>query len=197
MKDMSRLSKEKQTLQTMNDVNIILEGVDRVGKTTLAKSLEETHEYYKMVPPTSINETFYRYILYFMRIDSYMQPVKPTIYDRGHITEQAYGRLYRPLDYEDGVLDHWLNWKEVTIIKNQRRFAHMRPTVVVYIEPGNLNLMEPDERVNGNVKQELAMYERILQRTHLPVYRVKTQTAFGWKSTKEVVDEIKELTANV
>lgn len=180
--------------------NIILEGIGRIGKTTLAEALiNEGYEYFKLEPPTSKANTFYKYVLYFMKINGFSKfRENPFVFDRGHITEQVYGRLYSPFNYEDGVLDHWLNWMEAEVVVNLTKQVEMRPTVIVYIEPKNLQIMEPDGRKGKlDIKIELDMYERILKRTHLPIIRVSTQTDFGWKQTAEVINEIKEQITHV
>lgn len=168
------------------DLNVIIEGVSGLGKTTLGKALT-THEYIKFRKPESISETYYTYLKYFMKINGFAkQREKPIVFDRGHITELVYGHLYDGHKYEDGVLDHWIAHMELEVVLNLRKQVDMRPTVIVYVEPKAM-------RLGWHNVHEVAMYERMLKRTHLPVIRVKTQTDFGWKDTSEVINEIKEL----
>lgn len=105
----------------------------------------------------------------------------------------VYGKLYRPNDFVDGVLLRWFKSMEACLSAVIEENATIFPTTIVYIDPVNLNIMEKDERVNGNVINELAMYEMVLARTKLPVVRIATQTKRGWRNVDDVVIELKEL----
>lgn len=170
--------------------NLIVEGIDRIGKTKLIEALEGYNKQ-KLTPPVSFTSSIYTYMSYFQTLSSNRNV--PIIFDRGHISEMVYGKLYRPNDFVDGVLLRWFKSMEACLSAVIEENATIFPTTIVYIDPVNLNIMEKDERVNGNVINELAMYEMVLARTKLPVVRIATQTKRGWRNVDDVVIELKEL----
>lgn len=172
--------------------NLIIEGVDRVGKSTLVAALTE-YECVKLLAPTSRSNTFYQYLTFFTKINGWIpESTRPYVFDRGHISELVYGSLYRPLDYEDQILDHWIASMEAQVVLNARKFP-IRPTVIVYVEPVNEAIMLEDERENSDRAKELKTYEQMLERSHLPIVRITTQTKKGWKPVKQTISELKEL----
>lgn len=175
------------------DCNIIIEGCDRVGKSTLIAALE-CYTKVKLTAPVSRANTYYKYLTFFNRINGWTkQPERPYVFDRGHLSELVYGKLYRVNDYADGILSRWIGSKEAEVIAEVHNHFTVRPTIIIYIEPINESIMLDDERPNSNRDNELAMYERILAKTKLPVLRMTTQTEQGWKPVKQSVFELKEL----
>lgn len=179
-------------VNTMLDQNLVFEGIDRVGKSTLIKELQGYH-HIKMIAPSTIYRTFYEYLIYFCKINGTIKQLdKPICFDRGHLSELVYGRLYRPAYYTDGILIDWIMKMEARLVQAIATHISIRPTCVVYVEPSNFVLMLNDERPNANRLTELAVYEQVLKKTKLPVVRITTQTA-NWKKPSIVINELKEL----
>lgn len=170
--------------------HLIFEGVDRVGKTTLIAALNN-YKRFKMTAPITPSETYLNYLSFFLKINGWTKNVGPRCFDRGHISELVYGSLYRPKNYEDGVLNHWIAFMELEAIISSRRYG-TRATTIVYIEPCAKHLMLEDERPNSNRSLELETYEYMLKRSKFPIIRLKTQTENAWKSVDQIILELKE-----
>ncbi len=170
--------------------NIICEGVDRVGKSTLVKALSEKHLAIKLTAPTSIENTYYKYLTFFLRLNSSIPVAKPYIYDRGHISEMIYGPLYRPNNYRSANLLIWLRKWERHTVQNAELYPDFRQTVIVYLYPLNTNLMLKDERPNANLSIELDKYRIILSNCRMPVIKIATQTQTEWRNIEDIIDEL-------
>lgn len=171
--------------------NLIIEGVDRVGKTSLIAAIQG-YEHVKLTAPESIPDTYYKYLGFFLKINGWTRDIgRPRCFDRGHISELVYGRLYRSHLYKNDVLDHWIARMEVEAVISAERFG-TRATTIVYLEPSAEHLMLEDERPNANRALELKTYEQMLKRSHLPIIRLTTQTETSWKSIDTILFELKE-----
>lgn len=174
----------------MVNYNLIIEGVDRIGKSTLVKALSEKHLAIKLTAPTSIENTYYKYLTFFLRLNGSIPVAKPYIYDRGHISEIVYGPLYRPNNYRSTNLLIWLRKWEKHTVANAELYPDFRPTVIVYLYPTNKDLMLKDERPNANLRVELDRYRIALTNSSMPVMKLCTQTQTDWRTTENIIDEL-------
>lgn len=110
---------------------IIIEGIDRVGKTTLAKKISKTYNYplFKDNPKyntiytdKTINSEKINLLLNLMEINA----LQNIILDRGHFTEYVYGIVDR--NYENN--DIW---------GFDERLANLNNVLLIYVKPEDLN----------------------------------------------------------
>ena len=173
--------------------NLIFEGIDRIGKTTIIDALDDgTYSRIKMNAPDSLSKTYYEYLKYFDKLSQ--RRVRDLIYDRGHLSEWVYGSLYRRTwhNADNKLLPKWIRNMERHLIRCQNDY-HVGPTIIVYVEPYRFDIMQEDDRPNANRHREVAAYEHALYHlTELPIVRIRTQDDSGWRPIDEIVLDLKE-----
>lgn len=159
-------------------MNVIFEGVDRVGKSTLIKSLAARYgaEVNKMRVPTNEQESREFYLEHFAAL---AKPAKhPVFWDRGHVSELVYAPLYRSLS---------VGWSRTI----QDLARHTPNTYFVYVRPLSVKLLEPDERPGANIRKELAGYRTQIKKVPWPVLSISTHhDRARWRGLSELVEEV-------
>jgi hypothetical protein len=171
--------------------NIVLEGLDRAGKTTLTKAVNDSaYVKLKLGPPVSKQHTFYAYTGYFMRLHGYIPTSIPFWYDRGHISELLYGKLYRPEWHTDGLIRRWIGQQEQHISTLASLSVDFRRTVIVYII-GDTSIMEEDtDRPTADQEAEGLGYLRLLNASSLPVIALRSARNGQWRNPLDMIDEL-------
>lgn len=177
--------------------NIILEGIDRVGKSTLARELARMIEadVHKMRVPRSLGQSMEFYGDHFAHL---MNDERVNIWDRGHISELVYSTLYQP----DRATSSWHHALRMT--------SRVIPDCcIVYLYPGNMELLEPDERPEANRYSEMNKYDRELSdvEDYWPVHRICTHheadvsrffpykgTSWQWRTYMDLIVDVLERT---
>lgn len=167
----------------VNTFQLMFEGVDRIGKTTLIDAWRATfpgYYHYKSLVPTTLQDSMNYYQGYVR--DMTVRQV-PIALDRGPVSEMVYAELYR--NYHNA---YWPSALEM--IKWQSFYVQ---PIIVYVEPVAPHLMQADERRNARREDELIKYEDVLARFYegnIPVVRIQTQTESEWRSPYEVVGQL-------
>lgn len=177
------------------DVNFIFEGIGRVGKSTLINRLMEINSsrYMKLGPWTTISRMFYDFSIYLMRLRENTLDMPSYVIDRGHISEMAYGPLYFPERYRDNVLMSHMLYIDKVLTKTNSSTYNNRESVIVYIEPTNIDRLMPDKRCGNKREFDLAAFRGAIAQTSLRVIRLNTQASNGdWRNVDDVIDELME-----
>lgn len=164
-------------------MNVIFEGCDRVGKTSLIDAYAAPNPHYrrdKMKVPRTLAEANVFYNAYYMEL---WTSTRPTLYDRGHISEQVYGPLYRP-----ETVNNW--WP--SLLNVQELVPPRQRTVIVYVYPVWLSLLKSDERIGSNLTNELQVYDTVLSYSHWPVIRITKHHihSAAWRNMDDVLYEL-------
>lgn len=164
--------------------HLIVEGIDRVGKSTLIAALaaELGAKVVKMRVPKTLAESKAFYWDYFFQLADSDEPM---VWDRGHISELVYAPLYRPA-MVDAAWTRTLRYALPTMALE---------ATVVYVHPGDTSLMKRDEdRPNANRDAELAAFERELRWCPLDVHRVCSHElvdgAWRWRNLEDRVSQV-------
>lgn len=171
----------------MKPAHVIFEGVDRCGKSALVEKLRVMTGWdrFKMLVPTNLQDSgqFYDDHLNKLRLSS-----RPSIWDRGVLSELVYGYLYRPQECPA--------WYRRSLIERTRQLSEL-PVVVVYIYPLYDEIMLPDERPNANRAEELHQYEHAYRAIHWKKASMTKHTIRdgqpAWKNRDESWEELLRL----
>lgn len=177
------------------DVNFIFEGIGRVGKSTLINRLMEINpsRYMKLGPWTTISRMFYDFSIYLMRLRENTLDMPSYVIDRGHTSEMAYGPLYFPERYNDATIMHHMLYIDKVLSKTNTGVFNHRESVIVYIEPTNIDRLMPDKRCGNKREFDLAAFRGAIAQTSLRVIRLNTQNSNGdWRNVYDVIDELME-----
>jgi len=138
-------------------LNIVLEGENKTGKSTLAKLLVKKYgfQYVKCSQPKGDP-----YVEYMRKINAIK---KPTVFDRMYIGENVYGPIYRG----KSMLSPEQN-------RNLEMALMSKNTVVIYCSDSAKNIRsrfsEEQWADEKKIEQVLALYEKVLDDVHLPIY---------------------------
>lgn len=140
-------------------MHLIVEGIDRCGKSSSIEAMRKLlpgYTVFKPRPPKSHDEARHLYSEFFQML---AEPGN-VIYDRGHMSELVYARLYRDYDPISWVLD-----LEAEVVK-QNPFIKL-----IYFFPIWGNLLKDDDRPGADRTAELYLYESCLNMSVLSVTR--------------------------
>lgn len=167
--------------------NLIIEGLDRSGKSTLARVLTERLQakFEHAVPHATRAESIAYYAQWADRL--FMNTKQHGIWDRGHISELVYAPIYRA----DQCDDIWPN-RVYHMVEDSVPW-YCLPTFIVWVRAHAEYMNRDFARVNKNLEQEQNRYLRAMQLTSLPVIEVWTTIAStGWRPVEVVADEVQE-----
>ena len=169
----------------MRSAHVIFEGIDRCGKSSMVEKMqaETGWDTYKMRVPTTLQESGEFYDLHLNQI---RQSDRPSIWDRGLLSELVYGYLYRPQECPA--------WYRRQLIERTKLPSEL-PIVVVYIYPLYDSLLLPDDRRFASRDEELHQYDHAYMAVHwLKVSMSKHTIRNGgaaWKNRGESWEELR------
>ena len=156
---------------------IVISGVDRVGKTTVAKEISNIYSipYIKFAGPTTIKVDdpliwardviiFHESILCFLEKLYEQHSEINAVIDRFYPDEIVYSKVFRNVNLFE-------SYKEI-----DARFACMR-TMMIYICPPNLDILrerweKEDKIAIEKVDEIVSGFNEFINYTRLPVYRM-------------------------
>lgn len=174
----------------MMPCNLVVEGMGRVGKTTLIKSLEHHLRINghavrtdAMPAPKTAALGYRQWSLYLNNLARNTSDV--VIYDRGHLSEMVYAPVYRNY-YNDAYHQYLVG------VDNDIRTSCSVPTYVIYMYPQWQSIMKPGNRVTDDLIAVPKIYEEVLYHTNLGVIRISTHRWHiqEWVSQEELVSEL-------
>lgn len=141
-------------------MHIIVEGIDRCGKSSVIREMQRLLPHYEVKKPTAPSNELQALRIYseFFLALSWQGNV---IWDRGHISEMVYSSMYR--DYS--ITNQLLSWENSAMRSNP--FI----TVVYYFPIWQTLLSDDEARPNADRLAELHTYGRMLDLTALTAMR--------------------------
>lgn len=160
-------------------MNIILEGENKTGKSTLAKLLVKKYgfQYVKCSQPKGDP-----YVEYMRKINAVR---KPTVFDRMYIGENVYGPIYRG----KSMLSPEQN-------RNLEMALMSKNTVVIYCSDSAENIRsrfsEEQWADQKKIEQVLILYEKVLSQVKLPIYDHVMQTSSDYTLFPKLIENLIE-----
>lgn len=158
------------------NLNIIIEGPDNVGKSTLIRGLKKHFKdtIFHVLHYSALNcdkskmmemsQKYYKQMFSLLRSDINF------ICDRSYIGEFVYGPLYR--NYTESDLQVYTDM-ELSLISCDK------PTIIVYLHDDVQNLIDRDDGLSISnkpemIKKELDLYKKTISQSKLPHIEVKS-----------------------
>lgn len=166
-------------------MNIVIEGPDRVGKDSLIAGIKSTFEdkHFIEIPSRAIKfkdpSTAYQYYFgYYSRLLSIMEQHDNLIFNRSHLGEMVYGKLYR--DYDPSYI-YDLEMK--TCLGNTCLILLTCDPVILASRDDGLSFTNDPEKI----AQELALFSEAFEASLIP-HKVKIDCTH--KSITDVKSDI-------
>lgn len=164
---------------------LLVEGLDRVGKTTLINEWCKRHPEYlrrRAMKHDGLANSFDYYFTWMEVLHKYDGNV---IWDRAHISEGVYTSIYRPQNCNEIWPDKLYEWDSY--------HAYQSQPVIIYVPVTNRSIMLPDdEHPNKDMNTEIATFERILSKTYLPVIRLPLADQNGWLDIAHCITQLEQ-----
>lgn len=152
---------------------VIIEGVDNVGKTRLAKALNRPTTVH-LTKPSGFMGAFIMYSDYF---DAVSGVQSPTVWDRGHLSEVVYGGLYR-----DGGDYGWLWGMEARTIADH--------AVLVLLDPVDVTAL-PYDGEHRATREEVMLFKTAFNRSQIQRKMVVPVPSTGVLSASDLLETLK------
>lgn len=166
---------------------LIFEGCDASGKTTIQDILKEIIRHAFVVhtsAPTKGNSKEYFYNLLNKLVEFSDILNQPLFFDRFHIGELVYGSIFRP-ETIDRMVEEKMYQLEAELLKQDARIIYVTASPEVIArriqERGDWYITTND------VQSILDRYEKALQKSKLPIYRLGTTANYTLEDIKNLV----------
>lgn len=166
---------------------LIFEGCDASGKTTIQDILKEIIRHAFVVhtsAPTKGNSKEYFYNLLNKLVEFSDILNQPLFFDRFHIGELVYGSIFRP-ETIDRMVEEKMYQLEAELLKQDARIIYVTASPEVIArriqERGDWYITTND------VQSILDRYEKALQKSKLPIYRLDTTANYTLEDIKNLV----------
>lgn len=166
---------------------LIFEGCDASGKTTIQDILKEIIRHAFVVhtsAPTKGNSKEYFYNLLNKLVEFSDILNQPLFFDRFHIGELVYGSIFRP-ETIDRMVEEKMYQLEAELLKQNARIIYVTASPEVIArriqERGDWYITTND------VQSILDRYEKALQKSKLPIYRLDTTANYTLEDIKNLV----------
>ena len=157
---------------------IIIEGIDRVGKTTLAKMLskelgytifKDNPKYNVIYTDRVINSEKINLLLTFMELGV----LNNVIIDRGHFTEYVYGKIDRHYTNND-------------VFEFDERLGQIKNLLFIYVKPEDINF---SSQLHGS---DLTEHDKLMTEC-IKNSKIKNIITTSWSNLQNTVNEVKQL----
>lgn len=182
----------------MRPFNIIIEGPDNVGKSTLIQGLKKVltaitfHElHYSAVRGLNSEQTKLKSKHYYEQMFKLLSSDINFIVDRSHIGEYVYGPMYR--GYLESDLEVYTEMEQAFVDN-----LDSPKTIIIYLEDSVENLVLRDDGLSisnaeQHIKMEMVLFKAALEeRVKLP-YRCVRVSDSPEETLEEVLNMIEEL----
>lgn len=182
--------------------NIIIEGIDRLGKSSLITNIQNDHPEYVVLHsgkpyttkyPTETQINYFR--LGNIILDSHSAKI---IYDRFHLGEYVYGNIYRNLQIENPV--EFIQKYETDFVKNSGGIPHFEiKTLLILLTTSSFDFIPNDGLSIDSTKVQIEqdMFKKVFDASTCNLKVMidvsifdKEKNCWKFKSPKDIYDEV-------